>query len=177
VRLTWEVSGGDRHLNFYEVRDNLAVGADTTHLGRQIQQQNQSPAGPLPLDRHCHVRTLRYANDRLKLARSKTRKCYTANHCPNDEAYHHRPGCGKIFRSAEPIEILVSEAVLYRLDSPDFLKALGAQANDHELKDVIDQQRADETRRDAIRTAYADGQIGLQDLIFIKRWFVDYGGR
>jgi site-specific DNA recombinase len=89
-------------------------------------------------------------------------------HCPKDEAYHHRPGCGKVFRSAEPIEILVSEAVLYRLDSPDFLKALGAQANDHELKDMIDQQHADEARRDAIRTAYADGQIGLQDMIFIK---------
>jgi DNA invertase Pin-like site-specific DNA recombinase len=88
--------------------------------------------------------------------------------CPKDEAYHHRPGCGKVFRSAEPIEILVSEAVLYRLDSPDFLKALGAQANDYELKDMIDQQRADEARRDAIRTAYADGKIGLQDMIFIK---------
>jgi hypothetical protein len=23
MRLTWEVSGGDRHLKFYEVRDNL----------------------------------------------------------------------------------------------------------------------------------------------------------
>jgi site-specific DNA recombinase len=88
--------------------------------------------------------------------------------CPKDEAYHHRPGCGKVFRSAEPIEILVSEAVLYRLDSPDFLKALGAQASDHELKDMIDQQRADEARRDTIRTAYVDGQIGLQDMIFIK---------
>jgi len=27
MRLTWEVSGGDRHLKFYEVRDNLVVGA------------------------------------------------------------------------------------------------------------------------------------------------------
>jgi site-specific DNA recombinase len=89
-------------------------------------------------------------------------------HCPKDEAYHHRPGCGKVFRSAEPMETLVSEAVLYRLDSPDFLKVLGAQANDHELKDMIDQQRADEARRDAIRAAYADGQVGLQDLMFIK---------
>jgi hypothetical protein len=23
MRLTWEVSGGDRHLNFYEAQDNL----------------------------------------------------------------------------------------------------------------------------------------------------------
>jgi hypothetical protein len=23
MRLTWEVSGGDRHLKFYEARDNL----------------------------------------------------------------------------------------------------------------------------------------------------------
>jgi DNA invertase Pin-like site-specific DNA recombinase len=88
--------------------------------------------------------------------------------CPKDEAYNHRPGCGKVFRLAEPMEILVSEAVLYRLNSPDFLKALGAEANDYELKAMIDQQRADEARRDAVRAAYADGQLSLQDMIFIK---------
>jgi hypothetical protein len=26
MRLTWEVSGGDRHLKFYEARDNLLLG-------------------------------------------------------------------------------------------------------------------------------------------------------
>ena len=26
MRLTWEVSGGDRHLNFYGNRDNLPTG-------------------------------------------------------------------------------------------------------------------------------------------------------
>jgi len=25
MRLTWEVSGGDRHLKFYELRDNLVT--------------------------------------------------------------------------------------------------------------------------------------------------------
>ena len=28
MRLTWEVSGGDRHLKFYEARDNLGLGAE-----------------------------------------------------------------------------------------------------------------------------------------------------
>jgi len=60
--------------------------------------------------------------------------------CAKDEAYYHRSGCGKIFRSAEPIELLVSEGVVRRLDSPDFVRALGAQANDGELKAKIDER-------------------------------------
>jgi site-specific DNA recombinase len=61
--------------------------------------------------------------------------------CAKDEAYHHRSGCGTIFRVAEPIDLLVSEAMLRRLDSPDFIRALGAQANAGELKATIDERQ------------------------------------
>jgi site-specific DNA recombinase len=67
--------------------------------------------------------------------------------CAKDEAYYHRSGCGKIFRIAEPIELLVSEAVLRRLDSSDFIRALGAQANDGELKAKIDERQHKEDHK------------------------------
>jgi hypothetical protein len=38
-------------------------------------------------------------------------------------------GCGKIFQLAEPLEQLITEAVLYRLDTPEFSNALAAQAS------------------------------------------------
>jgi site-specific DNA recombinase len=38
-------------------------------------------------------------------------------------------GCGKIFQLAEPLENLITEAVLYRLDNPGFSNAIAAQAS------------------------------------------------
>jgi site-specific DNA recombinase len=78
--------------------------------------------------------------------------------CAKDEAYHHRSGCGKIFRIAEPIELLVNEAVLRRLDSPDFVQALGAQANDGELKAKIHER---EHKRDHQRELLEDRARGI----------------
>src|SRR4029453_14044810 len=43
---------------------------------------------------------------------TRSGKVYQRYICPKDESYHHKPGCGKVFRNAEPIDILVTEAVL-----------------------------------------------------------------
>jgi site-specific DNA recombinase len=77
--------------------------------------------------------------------------------CAKDDAYRHC-GCGKVFRSAEPIELLVTDAVLARLDSPDFIKALTAQANDGELKAKIDER---EYKRDHKRELLEDRARGI----------------
>jgi site-specific DNA recombinase len=84
--------------------------------------------------------------------------------CPKDESYHHKPGCGKVFRNAEPIDLLVTEAVLYRLDSPEFLTALGTQTNEAELQDLLNQRQAKVAKRDSLYSDY------LSDVISRELW-------
>jgi site-specific DNA recombinase len=88
--------------------------------------------------------------------------------CAKDEAYYHRSGCGKIFRVAEPIELLVSEAVLRRLDSPDFIRALGAQANDGELKAKIDERQHKEDHKRELLEDRARGILNRSDYEYAK---------
>jgi site-specific DNA recombinase len=88
--------------------------------------------------------------------------------CAKDEAYYHRSGCGKIFRVAEPIELLVSEAVLRRLDSPDFIKALGAQANDGELKARIDERQHKEDHKRELLDDRARGILNRAEYEYAK---------
>jgi site-specific DNA recombinase len=95
--------------------------------------------------------------------------------CPKDEAYHHKAGCGKVFRNADPIDLLVSEAVLLRLDSPDFRAALGTQSNEAELGELLNRRQAKVAKRESIYNDYlADaisremwlrGQAALDDMI------------
>ena len=59
-------------------------------------------------------------------------------------------GCGKTFQLAEPLEQLIKEAILYRLDSPDFAHTLAVKASDDlgsaelELELEADRHRLDE---------------------------------
>jgi site-specific DNA recombinase len=95
--------------------------------------------------------------------------------CTKDESYHYKPGCGKVFRNAEPIDILVTDAVLYRLDSPEFLAALGTQSNEAELQELLNRRQAKIAKRDSLYSDYlADvisrelwlrGQAELEDMI------------
>jgi site-specific DNA recombinase len=89
--------------------------------------------------------------------------------CPKDESYHHRPGCGKVFRNADPIDTLVTEAVLYRLDSPEFLAALGTQTNEAELQDLLNERQAKIAKRDSLYSDY------LADVISRELWLRGQG--
>jgi site-specific DNA recombinase len=75
--------------------------------------------------------------------------------CPKDSS--HR-GCGKVFRNADPLEELVTEAVLRRLDSPDFLSVLATQTNNEELQDLLNERQL---RKDKLRDILADYASGL----------------
>jgi site-specific DNA recombinase len=88
--------------------------------------------------------------------------------CAKDEAYYHRSGCGKIFRIADPIDLLVSEAVLRRLDSPDFIRALGAQANDGELKAKIDERQHKEDHKRELLDDRARGILNRAEYKYAK---------
>jgi site-specific DNA recombinase len=88
--------------------------------------------------------------------------------CARDEAYYHRSGCGKVFRLAEPIDLLVSEAVLRRLDSPDLIRALGAQANDGELKAKIDERQHKEDHKRELLDDRARGILNRAEYEYAK---------
>jgi site-specific DNA recombinase len=100
---------------------------------------------------------------------TRSGKVYQRYICPKDESYHHKPGCGKVFRNAEPIDLLVTEAVLYRLDSPEFLAALGTQTNEAELQDLLNQRQAKIAKRDSLYSDY------LADVISRELWLRGQG--
>jgi site-specific DNA recombinase len=95
---------------------------------------------------------------------NRTGKIYNRYICPKDEAYHHKAGCGKVFRNADPIDLLVSEAVLLRLDSPEFRSALGTKSNEAELRELLNQRQAKIAKRDSIYSDY------LADAISREMW-------
>jgi hypothetical protein len=88
--------------------------------------------------------------------------------CSADQYNHHPRGCGKVSRRTEPIDMLVSEAVLYRLDSPQFARVLSAQAHDGELQVLLNQYQTQKTKLDDLVTDYASGLLDRQQLALAK---------
>jgi site-specific DNA recombinase len=72
-------------------------------------------------------------------------------------------GCGRIFRIAEPLEELVTEAVLYRFDSPEIEQALAP---------TEDKQRVVELRRQLAQLTSRRKQLAAEHTITP---YEDYG--
>jgi hypothetical protein len=73
-------------------------------------------------------------------------------------------GCGGIMVVAEPLEDLITAAVLYRLDTPELADALaGRAAADDEAASVADSIAADRAQLDELAKLYADRQIGARE--------------
>ena len=69
-------------------------------------------------------------------------------------------GCGRIAANAEPIEHLVAEAVLLRLDTPEMAAALAdSHAQQAELAELHDRVAADQAMLEELATDYADHRI------------------
>ena len=79
-------------------------------------------------------------------------------------------GCGRLTINADPLEQLVTEAVLYRLDTPELAAALNGQQG--EALDAA-RFRADVEQAQAqlaeLGEAYANQQIGMPELIAARR--------
>lgn len=71
-------------------------------------------------------------------------------------------GCGKAYALAEPLEQLVSEAVLYALDTPALADALHAENAESAagVQTRVDQLTA---QMDELAEAYGAGQIGMRE--------------
>lgn len=74
-------------------------------------------------------------------------------------------GCGKTMIIAEPLETLVTEAVLVRLDSAEFATAWDAHTEEVETVGPAAELEADQVLLDELATAYGQRQITLRELL------------
>lgn len=73
-------------------------------------------------------------------------------------------GCGRLSALAEPLEELIAEAVLYRLDTPKLAAALtDAREQQAELAGLHDQIADDQAMLDELAGDYANRQIGRSE--------------
>jgi site-specific DNA recombinase len=54
-------------------------------------------------------------------------------------------GCGKVTRLMAPVDDLIADAIVYRLNSPELRAELARQSDNHELGHLISQERAQES--------------------------------
>ena len=76
-------------------------------------------------------------------------------------------GCGKVVRTAEPVEALVTEAVLYRYDSADLAKTLRG-AGEPEIDTLLDAYNMHKLKLTELVTDYATGLLNRQQLAQAK---------
>jgi len=75
-------------------------------------------------------------------------------------------GCGGIFIYAELLEAFITQAVLYRLDSPDMHQALTGTGPDEEAtRELADLMQQDTNRLDDLAETWADGDISKAEWI------------
>jgi site-specific DNA recombinase len=79
--------------------------------------------------------------------------------CATGPQYH---GCGRTYVLAEPLEQLVTGAVLHRLDTPDLARALRGERDDDdkELAARLDELTA---RMDELAATYAAGAVSMRE--------------
>jgi DNA invertase Pin-like site-specific DNA recombinase len=76
-------------------------------------------------------------------------------HCKKTNNRGEVIGCGGIFRIAEPIDMLISEAVLYRFDSPEVARALSPQEDQARVNELVQEIAQLSQRREDLATEHA----------------------
>jgi hypothetical protein len=81
-----------------------------------------------------------------------------------------KPGCGKIAILAEPLERLIQDAVLYRLDSPELAAALRGQAPaTDDAARLGAELGADEAQLEELAGAYGNRQVTFREYLAARR--------
>ncbi|WP_296607452.1 recombinase family protein [Nocardioides sp.] len=84
----------------------------------------------------------------------------------------HR-GCGRLFITAEPLEELVTLAVLYRLDTPELAQTINAQTEaDHRAREVADIIEQTQGRLDDLGQMFAAGEISRREFVTMRTTIV-----
>ena len=80
------------------------------------------------------------------------------------------PGCGKIAVMADPLEALITEAVLHRLDTPELAAALaGVAAEDAEADAAQLSLAADREQLEELARAYGERQITFPEYLAARK--------
>jgi DNA invertase Pin-like site-specific DNA recombinase len=84
--------------------------------------------------------------------------------CRKIDQFGNPTGCGKVKRRKDPVEHLVVESVLYRLDTPDLGALLGqSEHDDGELRARLTEHAAQSARLQEILDAYASGDLTMTE--------------
>jgi hypothetical protein len=78
--------------------------------------------------------------------------------CKPYNAAGERIGCHTVFRIADAVEHFVSEAVLYRFDSPEVANALAPADNEARMGEVVQRLAELQVRRETLAREYAIGK-------------------
>jgi hypothetical protein len=79
-------------------------------------------------------------------------------------------GCGGTYVTAPPVEELIADAVLYRLDSPEMAETLtGRAADTSEASALADTLAADRAQLDELAGLYASRQVGAREWMTARR--------
>jgi site-specific DNA recombinase len=98
-------------------------------------------------------------------AGDKRRRRYQCRHFDGNTGL--KTGCGRISRLAEPVEQLVTEAVLYRYDSEGMAQAY-EQLGRPQVRDLLDQYNAQKLKLDDLIADYATGLLNREQLAQAK---------
>lgn len=79
------------------------------------------------------------------------------------------PGCGRTWILSEPLEDFITDAVLYRLDTPDLGAKLSGSAQADPAEDAHGDLRADEAHLDELASAYGDKAITLREYLAARK--------
>jgi DNA invertase Pin-like site-specific DNA recombinase len=79
-------------------------------------------------------------------------------------------GCGQLAVVADPLERLIADAVIYRLDTPALADALaGKAAKDEQGAAVAERLSADQAQLDELAQVYAAGDITMREWISARK--------
>jgi site-specific DNA recombinase len=76
-------------------------------------------------------------------------------HCKKYNNRGEQVGCCKVFRIADPVELLVSEAVLFRFDSPQVAEALAPAEDKQRVRELTEKLVYYQSRKKQLATEHA----------------------
>jgi DNA invertase Pin-like site-specific DNA recombinase len=97
--------------------------------------------------------------------RNKNQKRYG---CVTRDSRGVQVGCGKVARLAEPLERLVSAAVLDVLDSPQMGQMLASASENHEMRTLVEQYEGHKLKMNDLIEDYASGLLNRDQLAHAK---------
>jgi DNA invertase Pin-like site-specific DNA recombinase len=83
--------------------------------------------------------------------------------CRKMDIHGKLTGCGKVKRKQAPVESLVTECLLYRLDTPDLTQLISHKETSPKLKQLLREQEAQNARLTEILNLYSTGAMDLTE--------------